>query len=306
MCSDEMANDDVKVGNTNKSNSKDVLHIFKRSASEASIQTTMQQMERNYSKLGATGKSPSSVRVKVASASASRGKLLVASLNNLDHCLENGNAADDTEFAGRRDVSNPGTIREKQIVSSRGSIRGVKNRVRAGIATFLEQNGFSRDYRTEEKGKVIVYTTSMTVVRKTADHCKAIRNILQTHMVRYEERDLFMSAENQRELTERLGQSAIVLPQVFADGVHIGDLNAVQHLNETGELRHMFENFTKIQVRSNCEKCGGYRYLPCAMCHGSKKSLHRNDFTEEFCALRCMTCDENGLVRCDLCIDQQE
>ena len=81
---------------------------------------------------------------------------------------------------------------------------------------------FQRDYRTEEKGKVIVYTTSMTVVRKTADHCKAIRNILQTHMVRYEERDLFMSAENQRELTERLGQSAIVLPQVFADGVHIG------------------------------------------------------------------------------------
>lgn len=62
----------------------------------------------------------------------------------------------------------------------------------------------------------------MTVVRPSADKCKAIRNILQTHMVRYEERDMFMSAENQKELKERLGQSAICVPQVFADGVHIG------------------------------------------------------------------------------------
>ena len=69
---------------------------------------------------------------------------------------------------------------------------------------------------------MIVYTTSMTVVRESADKCKAVRNILQTHMVRYEEKDLFMSAENQKELLDRLGTSAIVVPQVFADGIHIG------------------------------------------------------------------------------------
>lgn len=51
----------------------------------------------------------------------------------------------------------------------------------------------------------------------------------------------------------------------------------------------------------SCERCGGYRYIPCLVCHGSRKSLHRNHFTEEFCALRCITCDENGLVRCDAC-----
>ena len=69
---------------------------------------------------------------------------------------------------------------------------------------------------------MILYTTSMTVVRESADKCKAVRNILQTHMVRYEEKDLFMSAENQKELMDRLGTSAIELPQVFADGIHIG------------------------------------------------------------------------------------
>lgn len=64
--------------------------------------------------------------------------------------------------------------------------------------------------------------------------------------------------------------------------------------------------FQKIDVKSSCEKCGGYRYMPCNFCHGSKKSLRRNNFTDEFCALRCMQCDENGLLRCDLCLDQQE
>lgn len=64
--------------------------------------------------------------------------------------------------------------------------------------------------------------------------------------------------------------------------------------------------FQKIDVKSSCEKCGGYRFIPCNFCHGSKKSLRRNHFTDEFCALRCMQCDENGLLRCDLCLDQQE
>lgn len=41
-------------------------------------------------------------------------------------------------YAGRRDVSDPSTLQEKQIVSSRGTVRGFKNRVRAGIATFLQ------------------------------------------------------------------------------------------------------------------------------------------------------------------------
>lgn len=62
----------------------------------------------------------------------------------------------------------------------------------------------------------------MTTVRESADRCKAMRHILQTHMVRYEEKDMFMSDENQKELKERLGQSAINVPQVFADGIYIG------------------------------------------------------------------------------------
>ena len=43
-------------------------------------------------------------------------------------------------FTGRRDVRrNETTTSQRRIVSSKGTIRGIKNMVRAGIATFMEQ-----------------------------------------------------------------------------------------------------------------------------------------------------------------------
>ncbi|KAK7097448.1 hypothetical protein V1264_004425 [Littorina saxatilis] len=149
----------------------------------------------------------------------------------------------------------------------------------------------------------------MTVVRETHERCKASRNILQTHMVRYEERDLYMSHEHQRQLKERLEiaeDTFVPLPQIFFDGLHLGGANDLEKLNESGQLRKLLQSFTKIQVRTMCKNCGGYRFVPCMVCHGSKKSVHRNNFTEEFCALRCMHCNENGLQRCQECVDQQE
>ncbi|XP_070184324.1 sialidase-like [Littorina saxatilis] len=52
-----------------------------------------------------------------------------------------GTCGTETEatFAGRRDVKDVQTLSERQIVSSKGTVRGFKNRVRAGIVTFIEQ-----------------------------------------------------------------------------------------------------------------------------------------------------------------------
>ncbi|KAK3719850.1 hypothetical protein RRG08_040151 [Elysia crispata] len=149
----------------------------------------------------------------------------------------------------------------------------------------------------------------MSVVRETSERCKSVRHLLQNHMVRYEERDLYMSREIQQELNYRLKQEGISelrLPHVFADGIHLGGSEELEKMNEAGELRALLNNYQKIQVRIMCERCGGYRFVPCDVCHGSKRSLLRNHFTEEFCALRCMHCNESGLKRCDLCRDQQE
>lgn len=63
----------------------------------------------------------------------------------------------------------------------------------------------------------------------------------------------------------------------------------------------LFSVFQKVSRPSRCDACGGYRYVPCPVCHGSKKSLRRNNFTEEFQTLRCVVCDANGLVKCEQC-----
>lgn len=46
--------------------------------------------------------------------------------------------SEESTFAGRRDVTDPQTLRETRIISEKGTVRGYKNRVRAGIVTFLQ------------------------------------------------------------------------------------------------------------------------------------------------------------------------
>ncbi|XP_034240906.1 LOW QUALITY PROTEIN: glutaredoxin domain-containing cysteine-rich protein CG12206-like [Thrips palmi] len=217
-----------------------------------------------------------------------------------DHDGANGRDDEDT-FAGCRDytldepVTVPATIR-----SSKGTVRGVRNRVRAGVATFLSIQ-HNRSWKDKEAGKVVVYTTTMGVVRATYQRCVRVKQILRTLLVRFDEKDVFMSREVQGELMERMRLDAIQVPQVFVEGQHVGDAETVERLNESGELRKMLKPYKSADVCTTCEVCGGYRMLPCAVCNGSKKSVHRNNFTAELVALRCMNCDEAGLVKCDAC-----
>ncbi|KAF7991666.1 hypothetical protein HCN44_010467 [Aphidius gifuensis] len=201
----------------------------------------------------------------------------------------------DEYFAGYKILDNKEAIR-----SAKGTVRGVKNRVRAGIATFL-QNPSSKNYKQKDAGKIVVYTTSMRVVRKTAIACVKMMGILGTHMVDYEERNLFTSREFQTELKDRLGSETVEVPQLFIDGQYIGDADAVERLNESGELRPMLKPYKCPGKRQVCGFCGGAGAVPCIVCNGSKKSPKWNNFMNEFVALRCMKCDEVGLIRCQYC-----
>ncbi|XP_053678173.1 uncharacterized protein LOC128728571 [Anopheles nili] len=205
---------------------------------------------------------------------------------------------DDESFAGLKDLSN-GT---STIRSNKGTVRGVKNRVRNGIATFLQmqQTGL-KNYKDKEAGKVVVYSTSMGIVRETYTKCMNVKQILRTLLVKFEEKDIFMSNEYQQEIKERMQVDTINIPQVFVDGQHIGDAECIERLNESGELRKMLKPYKCLESPYMCKMCGGYRLLPCPSCGGSKKSIHRNHFTAEFIALKCMNCDEVGLVKCHSC-----
>ncbi|XP_055524069.1 uncharacterized protein LOC129717863 [Wyeomyia smithii] len=221
-----------------------------------------------------------------------------SSINGHGNSCSSSVIDDDESFAGFKDLtSGTSTIR-----SNKGTVRGVKNRVRNGIATFLQmQQANIKNFKEKDAGKVVVYTTSMGIVRETYAKCANVKQILRTLLVKFEERDVFMSNDYQQEIKERMQNESIQVPQVFVDGQHVGDADCIERLNESGELRKMLKPYKCLESSFTCKTCGGYRLLPCPSCGGSKKSIHRNHFTAEFIALKCMNCDEVGLVKCHSC-----
>ena len=79
-----------------------------------------------------------------------------------------------------------------------------------------------RNYEEEENQKIVIYTTSLVVVRLSFDKCKRVKKILQNYCVRYEEKDLHKNKEYQRELKYRLNLKQIDVPHIFFNGKHIG------------------------------------------------------------------------------------
>ncbi|KAH8409142.1 hypothetical protein KR009_008968 [Drosophila setifemur] len=206
-------------------------------------------------------------------------------------------------FAGYREVGAAGKATGNSTIrSAKGTVRGVKNRVRNGVATFLQlQQPNVKNFMEKDMGKVVLYSTSMGIIRDTYAKCANVKQILRTLLIKFEERDIFMSVEYQQEMRERLHDETIRVPQLFVEGQHIGDADTVERLNESGELRQLLKPYKSIATAYTCQMCGGYRLLPCPSCSGSKKSVHRNHFTAEFVALKCMNCDEVGLVKCPNC-----
>ncbi|EGI65488.1 Glutaredoxin domain-containing cysteine-rich protein [Acromyrmex echinatior] len=195
-------------------------------------------------------------------------------------------------------------------------------------------------YVEREKGKVVLYTTSLGIVRETFTNCMKMKQMLWTNMVKYDEADLFRDTELQTELRDRTNSEVVTLPQLFVDGQYIGTrdykmstkhlrnvaslaftsvsyilhgkndlangVDTVERLNESGELRRILEPYqfltSNVEIKCKdacavCTYCGGFQRLLCPICHGSKRSVHRNEFTVEFVALKCAKCDVFGATR---------
>jgi len=155
--------------------------------------------------------------------------------------------------------------------------------------------------------KVVLYLTSLRGIRKTYEDCWSAKSILQSYGVRVDERDLSMHSGFKDELHAALGSTAgSRLPQVFADGRHLGGAEEVRRMHEAGELSKALEACEMAPPPSSggkgialeaCSSCGGVRFVPCEECSGSCKV-----FLEEVGTFRrCPECNENGLVRCPLC-----
>lgn len=152
-------------------------------------------------------------------------------------------SAGNVSYVGMRNLSDLESIEESEIIGPRGTVRGVKNRVRAGLAHFQnpaalrkvsehahassEPRLYTRLHpvtvqRNEEEGKIVVYTTSFRGLRATFEECKFALSLFHNLRVAVQERDIYVNQFFRRELEERLRCDKASVPQIFISGQHIG------------------------------------------------------------------------------------
>ncbi|XP_073778308.1 glutaredoxin domain-containing cysteine-rich protein 1 [Danio rerio] len=215
---------------------------------------------------------------------------------------DSGSEPDDLlMFAGGRDK----VLRTKRvnILSKNGTVRGVKHKVSAGQILFDNLAKNNGPELTLEFGRIVIYTTSFRVVRTTFERCELVRKIFQNHRVKFMEKNIALDSEYGKELEtrcKRVGEPPS-LPVVFIDGHYLGGAEKILAMNELGELQDLLTKIERVQHLDTCQTCGGFAFVPCPMCHGSKMSVFRNCFTDSFKALKCTACNENGLQPCSSC-----
>uniref|UniRef100_A0A8C5MVT7 Glutaredoxin and cysteine rich domain containing 1 n=1 Tax=Leptobrachium leishanense TaxID=445787 RepID=A0A8C5MVT7_9ANUR len=216
---------------------------------------------------------------------------------------ESENETDDLLVLARATKDRGFGTKRVNILSKNGTVRGVKHKVSAGQALFDNLANVFQLSTTLEYGRIVIYTTSLRVVRNTFERCEIARKIFQNHRVKFEEKNIALNGDFGKELDERCRRvnETPSLPVVFIDGHYLGGAEKILSMNESGELQDLLMKIERVQHPHACPSCGGFGFLPCLVCHGSKMSVFRNCFTDSFKALKCTACNENGLQRCKSC-----
>ncbi|KAL8493463.1 hypothetical protein ACS0TY_024612 [Phlomoides rotata] len=115
--------------------------------------------------------------------------------------------------------------------------------------------------------------------------------------VNLDERDISMDSAYKKELQRVLRENTISLPQVFINGKYIGGADVIRQLLEAGELPRLIKGLPLRSIKP-CDACDDMRFIPCTNCNGSRKVFDEDEEQQK----RCTDCNENGLVRCPLCL----
>lgn len=149
------------------------------------------------------------------------------------------------------------------------------------------------------EGKVVLYVTSLRGIRKTYQDCCNLRLILRGLGVQVDERDVWMHSKFRSELMDvlsGLSRGVPQVPQLFIKGRYIGGAEEVKQLHEEGILACLMDGLATGLIHNVCDGCGDARFVPCFNCNGSCKVLNEDNEV-----LRCLDCNENGLIMCPMC-----
>ena len=83
-------------------------------------------------------------------------------------------------------------------------VKGVVNRVKAAIQHF-NYDEMQKMLDERDKGKVVIYTTSLGVNRELIYASQQVVSIIRSYRVRFEERDIYINQEYKDDLYEKLG-----------------------------------------------------------------------------------------------------
>ncbi|KAE8686653.1 hypothetical protein F3Y22_tig00111053pilonHSYRG00133 [Hibiscus syriacus] len=144
--------------------------------------------------------------------------------------------------------------------------------------------------------RVVVYLTSLRVVRKTFEDCKTVRSILRGLRVPIDERDVSLDPSFLDELHGVIGRKSFTLPLVFIGGRYIGGAEEVKRLHECGELKKLIGGLPLLMGSGVCDLCQGLRFILCPKCNGSHKI-----YSKKLGFQSCADCNTNGLIRCPSC-----
>lgn len=188
-----------------------------------------------------------------------------------------------------------------------GSIRGVEQLVNERINLFSSacreerHENSNKPYREKSNNKIILYTTSLGYIRKTKSECLQAKKIFRCLMLKTEERDIFDPQHRQEFVKLFKGLSP---PQVVIQNKHIGGMRELERIVETGEIIPLTQGIEKVvNFMYPCKNCAGHGYINCRVCIGSCRSKTiRIGPSRELSNLKCTYCND-GLVRCELCVD---
>ncbi|TKY56510.1 electron carrier [Spatholobus suberectus] len=110
--------------------------------------------------------------------------------------------------------------------------------------------------------RVVVYYSSLRVVRPTFEACKSVLSILRGFRVQIDERDVSIDSGFITELNRIMGRTGLGLglPHIFIGGRYVGGAEEVRQLNEVGELKKLLEDLPAVDP-SECHVCAGNRFV---------------------------------------------